>query len=302
MSERTKERILELEKLLQQEAEAREAAEHRAKSAQEELEKLRPKEAHGPSWASRSGEDEYGYWVEFTLSSIVKDRPVVQRLRRIEAGSFRRGSPRYPDESPQRKVEISRPFWLFDTPCTQALWEAVMGENPSHFSAPDRPVERVSWDRVQEFLKRINAQVRGLELRLPSEAEWEYACRAGTISSFSWGDEDPTSEQAAFRADQTSEVRSHPPNPWGLYDMHGNVREWCSDHWHKSYDGAPSDGRIWVDENAGPRAQRVIRGGCWLSQANHLRSAYRDMRAQDFSDDTLGFRCAQSSPCPTPKG
>ncbi len=132
-----------------------------------------------PAWADGWGRDDFGPWVDLRVEKV------TQRLRWIPPGKFWMGSPedeegRYPNEGPRHEETIASGFWMFDTPCTQALWEAVMGENPSEFKGPDRPVESVSWDQCQEFLKRLNARCTGLELKLPSETQWEYACRAGT--------------------------------------------------------------------------------------------------------------------------
>jgi formylglycine-generating enzyme required for sulfatase activity len=220
------------------------------------------------------------------------DKPVTQRLRWISPGRFWMGSPegeleRRENEGPRHEVTISKGFWLFDTACTQALWEAVMGGNPSSFKGLDRPVEQVSWNDVQEFLGKINERVLGLNLVLPSEAQWEYACRAGEKTPFSFG-ETITPEQVNYNGnhpyrggkkglyrEETVSVASLPPNPWGLYEMHGNVWEWCADHWHTSYEGAPSDGSAWIQPSAAPGADRVLRGGSWNDDAQSVRSAYR---------------------------
>ena len=199
-----------------------------------------------PSWADKNGwgTDEYGHWVTFSITNKQGNR-VTQRMRWIEPGTFQMGSPadepeRYDDEGPQHPVTISRGFWLFDTACTQALWEAVMGDNPSQFKGADRPVKNVRWNDCQTFLQRVNERLSGLDLALPSEAQWEYACRAGTTTPFSFG-ATITPEQVNYNGDypyaggkkglnrqETVPVASLPPNPWGLYEMHGNVYEWCA--------------------------------------------------------------------------
>ncbi|MBF0371645.1 MAG: formylglycine-generating enzyme family protein, partial [Magnetococcales bacterium] len=135
-----------------------------------------------PSWADAMGRDRHGLWGEFVVGEA------RQKLRWIPPGRFTMGSPedepgRFDREGPRHEVVIGQGYWLFDTPCTQALWQAVMGENPSKFQTPDRPVEQVSWDDVQEFINRINERVSGLELTLPSESQWEYACRAGSTTA-----------------------------------------------------------------------------------------------------------------------
>ncbi len=262
-----------------------------------------------PTWASDWGTDRFGAWAAFTVTGA-DGAPVTQRLRWIRPGRFLMGSPdsepeRSDIEGPQHEVVFERGFWLFDTACSQALWQAVMGENPSWFRSPDRPVERVSWDDTQAFLKRIKDLVPGLGLTLPSEAHWEYACRAGTTTPFSFG-ATITPEQANYDGNfpyqdgpkgldrgETVPVASLPPNLWGLYEMHGNVWEWCADHWHGSYVGAPQDGSAWLRPEASSGANRVIRGGSWIVLARYVRSAARGGRAPGGRLDFLGFRCAR---------
>ena len=267
-----------------------------------------------PDWAHALGRDRFGLWADIAIDPdpkpLTDQRPVRQRLRWIPPGRFLMGSPedepgRYNDEGPQHEVTLVNGFWLFDTPCTQALWQAVMGENPSRFRSPDRPVEQVSWNDAQTFLERINGLVPGLGLSLPSEAQWEYACRAGTTTPFSFGTT-ITPEQVNYDGNhpyaggdrgvyrgETVPVASLPPNPWGLYEMHGNVWEWCADHWHGSYDGAPQDGSAWLRPEAHSGASRVFRGGSWSVLARLVRSAYRDRGHPGVRHDGLGFRCAR---------
>ncbi|MBF0614465.1 MAG: formylglycine-generating enzyme family protein [Magnetococcales bacterium] len=255
-----------------------------------------------PAWASGMGRDPYGLWATFTIG------PVTQKMRWIPPGSFMMGSPeeehdRMDREGPQHLVTLSSGYWLFDTACTQALWQAVMGENPSHFQSPDHPVEQVDFEMVQEFIKKINALIPGLALTLPSEAQWEYACRAGTTTPFSFG-HTITSDQVNFNGnspyqpedpkgeyrEKTVPVATLPVNPWGLFEMHGNVWEWCADTRHDSYDGAPTDGTAWIDEADG---LRVLRGGSWGNIARHVRSACRFWSQQSSLDRNVGFRCAR---------
>jgi formylglycine-generating enzyme required for sulfatase activity len=260
-----------------------------------------------PPFASAWGDDEYGLWADLEVPCAQEG--VAQKLRWIPPGSFLMGSldsevGRGDDEGPQHNVDITRGFWLFDTACTQALWRAVTGDNPSRFQRPDRPVERVSWDDVQEFLKRIDVLVSPLGLRLPSEAQWEYACRAGTTTPFSFG-ETITAEEVNYDSNfpyrsgkkglyrqETVAVGSLPANRWGLYEMHGNVWEWCADHWHSSYIGAPAGGGAWIDSEVVAGGSRVMRGGSWLGQARFARSAFRLRMHQDARNFHLGFRCA----------
>ncbi len=187
-----------------------------------------------PDWVADWGRDSFGAWV------ILRVGDVTQRLRWIPPGRFQMGSPegeegRFSDEGPQHEETIPSGFWMFDTPCTQALWEAVMGENPSRFKGPDRPVESVSWDQCQEFLQRLNARCTGLELKLPSEAQWEYACRAGRETPRYREDLDEIAWYWENSQGETHPVGQKAPNDWGLYDTLGNVWEWCEDVWTEDY-------------------------------------------------------------------
>jgi formylglycine-generating enzyme required for sulfatase activity len=242
----------------------------------------------------------------------------------VPAGEFLMGSPsaeENPTETPQHLVRIARPFYLGRFPVTQAQWSAVMGKNPSrHQGGPRLPVDQVSWFDCQDFCERL-CQRHARVFRLPSEAEWEYACRAGTTTRYAFGDTllptqanftpyadqfgpAPTGEEAFIRemelAAQAEEARdehsakptpvgSYPPNAWGICDMHGNVDEWCEDVWHSSYEDAPADGRAWLDgEDTEPF--RVVRGG-WASATEFVctSSARRQLRADAGSrDDALG--------------
>ncbi len=282
-----------------------------------------------PEWTSAIGRDRFGLWCEIEINSDGGE-PVVQRLRWIPPGRFWMDSPedepgRFDGEGPRHWVTLTEGYWLFDTPCTQALWKAVMGENPSRFQSPTRPVENVSWHDVQDFLARINARIPGLDLMLPSEAQWEYACRAGTETAVYTGElailgernapaldpiawyggnsgvdfeltdgEDSSSwleKQYRHAKAGTHPVRLKRANPWGLYDLLGNVWEWCQDHWHKDYQGAPTDGSAWLSGDAG--ADRVLRGGSWYDDARFVRAAYRNAGLPDDRDDDIGLRCAR---------
>ena len=263
------------------------------------------------TWADDWGTDNYGHWVTFSVEGV------TQKMRWIEPGAFQMGSPenepgRYDDEGPQHPVTIGQGFWLFDTACTQALWKAVMGENPSGFKGDDRPVENVSWNDCRDFLERLNERVPGLNLALPSEAQWEYACRAGTATPFSFG-VTITPEQVNYDGNypyaggkkgryrqETVPVASLPPNPWGLYEMHGNVWEWCQDHWHGNYQGAPTDGSAWLSSDAG--ADRVLRGGSWYGFARSVRAACRLHDPPDDRNDDSGFRCIRVRGEPSQEG
>ena len=221
----------------------------------------------------------------------------------IPAGKFTMGSDigiGYITEVPSHSVNISRPFYLQKTEVTQGQWKAVMGDNPSEFKecGEDCPVERVSFSRgdANKFIKKLNDMEGGEAYRLPTEAEWEYAVRAGTTTEFSFGnDEHKLADYAWF--DSNSGSKTHPvgtkePNAWGLYDMHGNVLEVVEDDWHEDYNDAPDDGRAWIDE---PRGwYRVIRGGSWFHGAQYCRSADRNVGSLGVRGGSVGFRLARS--------
>ncbi len=245
------------------------------------------------SWASAMDRDQYGLWAEFEINDV------IQQMRWIPPGEFVMGSPkdepgRWQDEGPQHTVRIHHGFWMFDTPVTQALWQAVMGadNNPSHFSDnPQHPVERVTWYGSQKFITKLNQIKPGLELTLLSEAQWEYACRAGTESAIYAEDLDAIAWYDANSSGDTHPVKLKQPNDWGLYDMVGNVFEWVQDAKHEGYEGAPSDGSAWVDNEAA--AERVVRGGSWSGEARDCRSAARHWDPPDVVWRLQGFRCAR---------
>jgi formylglycine-generating enzyme required for sulfatase activity len=178
---------------------------------------------------------------------------------------------------------------MFETACRQELWQAVMGDNPSRVTGPMLPVTHVSWEDARRFVERLNELRPGLAVDLPSEAQWEYACRAGTDTAYSFGPEIGR-DQVNYESGGTVPVGSLPPNRWGLHEMHGNVWEWCADTWHDNYIGAPADGSVWVD---GAAAGRVVRGGSWFDVAGGVRAAYRLGGEPDYRDADLGFRCAR---------
>lgn len=197
----------------------------------------------------------------------------------IPAGKFLRGSTLQPDEKPVAEVTISRPFYLGKYEVTQAQWRAVMTQNPSRFPGRDNPVEKVSWNDCQMFLQRLSQKIPERSFRLPSEAEWEYACRAGTTGRYFFGDDVHDLDAYAWYADnagaRTRPVGQKKPNPWGLYDMLGNVWEWCEDM-HVAdvgYLGAPTDGSARV--SGGSHSARVLRGGSWISYGDACRCAVR---------------------------
>jgi formylglycine-generating enzyme required for sulfatase activity len=214
-------------------------------------------------------------------------------MAEIPGGSFLMGSPEgegEDDEYPQHLVEVPS-FWMGVYPITQAQYQAVVGTNPSYSKGDTLPVESVSWDDAVEFCEKLS-QLTGRPYRLPSEAEWEYACRAGTTTPFHFGEE-LTHEQANFNSKQTSPVGIYPPNNFGLYDMHGNVWEWCQDVWHDNYDGAPTDGSAWLTEGDDCR---IIRGGSLNFSPVLCRAPSRDYGSPGVRDYDLGFRVVCSAP------
>jgi len=192
----------------------------------------------------------------------------------------------------QHQVTLSRGFWMLETQVTQAMWESAMGNNPSRFRGDKRPVESVSWNDSHEYITKLNElgiAPEGFRFSLPTEAQWEYACRAGTTTAYHFGNT-LSREQANFRGsgvEQTSEVGRYPANAWGLHDMHGNVWEWCLDWFGPYPSGAVTDP---TGSLQGPG--RVFRGGCWLSFAAINRSAYRYWSEPSHRSIGIGFRLA----------
>ncbi|MEA5597379.1 formylglycine-generating enzyme family protein [Rivularia sp. UHCC 0363] len=246
----------------------------------------------------------------------------------IQGGSFQMGSPedeieRWDDEV-QHLVTVST-FFMGKYPVTQAQWQAVaampkaerdLEPDPSNFKGGNRLVEQISWHEATEFCQRL-AQYTGRPYRLPSEAEWEYACRAGTTTPFYFGEtittdlanycgEDRTIKEKFYSGsygrggkgsyrEETTDVGDFPANAWGLYDMHGNVWEWCEDHWHDNFEGAPEDGSAWLDPEAEEDAKRVLRGGSWGFNPRNCRSATRNYRDAGTRLSNNGFRVVCSA-------
>lgn len=209
---------------------------------------------------------------------------------KIPAGEFMMGSNYGNDEDPVHKVTIEEPYYLGKFEVTQEQWREVMGNNPSSFEGDSHPVESVSWDDVQEFIEKLNEKEGTNKYRLPSEAEWEYACRAGTTTRYYFGDDESKLGDYAWyssNSDETHPVGEKKPNSWGLYDMHGNVWEWCQDSYHSNYHGAPSDGGVW---ESGGSSDRVKRGGGWINSAMNCRSANRRGDDPGSRDSSIGFR------------
>ena len=204
------------------------------------------------------------------------------------------------DNETQHRVRLTKGFWLGKYPVTQRQWKSVLGGNPSYFKGYDLPVETVSWDDCQEFIKKVNAAL-GCGARLPTEAEWEYACRAGTTTAYSWGNAlngDRANCNGNYPCEatrkgpyikKTTPVDKYGANPWGLCDMHGNVFEWCAD-WFGDYSGDAIDP---TGQAAGGR--RVLRGGCWYSHTRYCRSADRYCNFPDLRNYSYGFRLSCSA-------
>jgi sulfatase modifying factor 1 len=278
-----------------------------------------------PDWATRMGRDSGGLWIEFKQHGKVwrvywpewgtgldhdkvglyidlTIKGITQRCRWIPPGTFLMGSPisekeRYNNET-QHQVTLTHGYWLADTACTQALWRAVMGENPACFRDDhNNPVEMVSWSDVQHFIKQLNTLIPGLAAQLPSEAQWEYACRAGTTTPFSFG-KTITPEQVNYDGnapyaggkkglyrEKTVPVKSLPANSWGLYEMHGNVWEWCAD-WYDDY----PETSVTDPTGSETGSSRVLRGGSWSNYGWRTRSANRGWYTPVNLDYYIGFR------------
>ncbi|MEK7794236.1 MAG: formylglycine-generating enzyme family protein [Candidatus Hydrogenedentota bacterium] len=243
---------------------------------------------NGEGDGKREGEDETKIFV------LPGDVPL--EMVRIPAGTFMMGSPsneegRFDSET-QHRVTLTKGSWLGKYEVTQRQWEAVMGNNPSKFKGDDFPVEQVSWNDCQEFIRKLNSQGEGL-FNLPTEAEWEYACRAGSTSAYSFAREATNLGNYAWFS-ENSEQSTHPvglkkPNSWGLYDVHGNVWEWCAD-WYGDY---PS-GAVTDPKGASSGSVRVLRGGSWFFIASTCRSAKRYYFYPTNSNLNYGFRVTRS--------
>jgi len=238
-----------------------------------------------------------------------EDRITISELNMemmpIPSGTFVMGSPvdelgREFNEGPQTTVTITKPFWLCKTEVTQGQWQAVMGNTPSDFKGDDLPVEMMSWNDAAAFCEKFNEMKRdtltaGYHYTLPTEAQWEYACRAGTTTRFSYGNDTEYSQLGSYAWNKAnSSSKTHPvaeklPNGLGLYDMHGNVWEWCLD-WYGDYQGGS------ITDPQGPQSgpDRVYRGGCWRDSARLCRSANRNWNWPDLTYFGLGFRVALS--------
>ncbi len=262
-----------------------------------------------PLWASAWGDDRFGLWADLVVGGV------AQRMRWNEPGTFLMGSTKEQvaalkdkqlhdfakDEIPQHPVTLTRGFWLADSPCTQAFWLAIEVKNPSRFTegdeAPQRPVERVNWDAVSQFLGTLRGLLpAGCEPAFPTEAQWEYAARAGTQMAYHWGDDaDDSKANWDGKNRGTTPVKRYEPNAWGLYDMHGNVWEWCEGSKREYRDQPEVD----PPDGAGS-ASRALRGGSWSSSAGSARSASRAQLPRGDHWLRTGFRLALRSPSTSP--
>ena len=251
---------------------------------------------------ARSAQDMIYQWevvAEPEAGITFKDCPECPEMVEIPAGSFEMGaSDGGPDEQPVHSVTIAKPFAIGKTEITQKQWHAVMKDDPSYFQAcgDDCPVEQVSWDDAQEFIKKLNAKT-GKQYRLPSEAEWEYACRAGKQQEYCGSD---IPDRVSWNGSNSGSLLFNNPHPvatkhanaFGLYDMSGNVWEWVEDNFHDNYDGAPLDGSAWVDGSS----LRVLRGGSWGYEPKFSRAAARTKFGPGYRYYSYGFRVARTLP------
>jgi formylglycine-generating enzyme required for sulfatase activity len=253
--------------------------------------------SYGESYSARDSVSANDSVSTTPVSQTIFTNTIGMEFVPIAAGEFEMGSPldeagRWIDEGPVHHVNIENAFYMGRYEVTQQQWHEIMDDNPSGFTGDDDlPVERVSWDNVQEFIEKLNEREGTDKYRLPSEAEWEYACRAGTTTRYSFGDSESELGDYAWY-NYNSESKTHPvgqkkPNLWGLYDMHGNVWEWVQDISYGSYNGAPSDGSAW---ESGDGAYRVARGGGWGGVAKLCRSAAREYCDPRGRGSGLGFR------------
>ena len=234
--------------------------------------------------------------------AVLSQPPLVNsigmELKLIPPGTFQMGSNNGDaNEKPVHEVRLTKPFYLGVYEVTNAQWKAVMGDVPSHWKDDNRPVEQVNRDNVVKFCEKLSAmpteKAAGREYRLPTEAEWEYACRAGTKTRFSFGDDEAALGDHAWfdknAGGQTHPVGQKKANPWGLHDMHGNVWEWCSDRYGNYSADAATD-----PQGPSGGSGRVIRGGCWRRTAGYCRAASRYGDDQFRRGHNLGFRLALS--------
>jgi len=204
------------------------------------------------------------------------------------------------NERPTHQVTLAYEFQIAKYEVPQNLWEAVMGSNPSEWTGPRNSVEMLSFDEAERFCKLVTAEMRNAGLiqknqtvRLPTEAEWEFVARGGTSTVYSFGDDEKQLDDYGWHTGNAKgedpPVGDKKPNPWGLYDIHGYLWEWCTDHGHDSYAGAPTDGSSWSAK--GDQTKRILRGGSWKDEPFKLTSSYRRVADKDLRDDAVGLRC-----------
>ena len=246
--------------------------------------------------AEKVGRDRYGIYADV----VIPDSETRFRMRWIESGTFLMGSPgdeeaRSGNEGPQHEVTLTQGFWLADAPCTQRVYEAITGENPSKPNGTKYPVTHVSWDEAQAFLQALTKRFPGTPFTLPTEAQWEYTCRAGTAEA-RYGNIDAIAWYRDNANKQIRAVRQKHPNAWGLYDMLGNVWEWCLDEASglstlSAYLGVSRVDPIAHGNNA--LSSRVVRGGSWRFEAQYARAAYRLAFPSERRLADVGFRLAR---------
>jgi len=293
-----------------------------AERKQAEAEQLRAEETRRRAQLERRQAEEMerqrleGEWqrlkaLGYELLKPFRDCPDCPEMVVIPSGGFEMGSPadevgRYGTEAPRHRVTLAKVFALGKTEVTQGQWRALMGSNPSYFSGcgDECPVEQVTWNDAQEYLLKLSKNT-GQRYRLPTEAEWEYAARAGTTTPFNTGNCIHTGEanydgnydynfcrgMTRNYRQRTLPVGSFAANGFALHDMHGNVWEWVEDCWHENYAGAPGDGSAW---SSGPCDKRVLRGGSWKVEPRSLRSAERNWEWANDRGNGHGFRVART--------
>jgi sulfatase modifying factor 1 len=278
------------------------------KKAEEEAERKKA-EAEAKRRSNAAAREEI-----FRLGNLKVEGAGGMEMIKVSPGEFLMGSPwsekDRSDDELQHRVRLTEPFWLGKYPVTQKQWKAVMGNNPSHFQGDNLPVEMVSWEDAMEFCRRLTEMERtagrllgGLAYSLPTEAQWEYACRAGTTTAMAFGYRLSTgyrlsSREANFHGNypyggaakgpylkKTTPVGSYRPNAWGFYDLHGNVWEWCADRY-----GAYPSGSVTDPTGPSSGTNRVHRGGGWYGSGMNCRSAYRNRNTPGGRLDILGFR------------
>ncbi len=257
-------------------------------------------ERRAPPWADAHGRDERGVW------AVLRVAGVTQRFRWIAPGPTAMGSPdteagRAPQEGPARIETVPAGFWLAETPVTGAWWRAMEPSHPGHDEGPQRPITCVSWNDAQHHLAHLNTRVPGLDARLPTEREWERACRAGTSTATWVGDLTlfdgqspelaPIAWYAANSGGATHDVGTRAANPWGLYDMLGNVWEWCADA-YAPWRAKPKRVTAKTKEVPPEKTLRTIRGGSFRNRADVVRAAMRGAFLPDVRDACVGFRVA----------